>query len=96
MTKQKEAAQNLIDQYADVFALNPKKPKQTNLVEHCIITPDALPVNNKPRWFPKAWEPEIDQKITEMLENDIIRPSCSHWNAPIILVKKGQFYKICL
>ena len=86
--KQKEAAQNLIDQYADVFALNPKKPKQTNLMEHRIITPDALPVNNEPRQFPKAWEPKIDQQITEMPENNIIRPSCSPWNAPIILVKK--------
>ena len=57
-------------------------------MEHRIITPDALPVNNKPCRFPKALEPEIDQQITEMLENDIIRPSCSPWNAPIILVKK--------
>ena len=57
-------------------------------MERRIITPDALPVNNKPRRLPKAWEPEIDQQITEMLENDIIRPSCSLWNAPIILVKK--------
>ena len=56
-------------------------------MEHRIITTDALPVKNKPRRFPKAWEPEVDQQIIEMLENDIIRPSCSPWNAPIILVK---------
>ena len=67
--------------------LIPKEPKQKNLMEHPFITPDALPINNKP---PKAWEPEIDQQITEMLENDVIRPSCSPWNAPIILVKKDN------
>ena len=57
-------------------------------MKHRIITPDALPVNNEARRFPKAWEPEIDQQIQEMLENEIIRPSSSTWNAPIILVKK--------
>ena len=86
--EQKETAQNLINQYTDVFAVNPKKPQITNLIEHRIITPDALPVNNKARRFPKAWEPEIDQQIQEMLENEVIRPSSSPWNAPIILVKK--------
>ena len=30
------------------IVLNPKKPKQTKLMEHRIITPDALPANNKP------------------------------------------------
>ena len=43
-TEQKETAQNLINQYADVFAVNPKKPQKTNLMEHLIITSDALPV----------------------------------------------------
>ena len=57
-------------------------------MEHRIITGDALPVRQKPRRIPKAWEGEVDAQIKEMLENEIIRPSASPWNSPIILVKK--------
>ena len=67
--------------------MNPKKPQTTNLMKHCVISPDALPVNKACR-FPKAWESEIYQQIQEMLENEIIRPSSFPWNAPIILVKE--------
>ena len=32
-TEQKRTAQNLINQYADVFTVNPKKPQTTNLMK---------------------------------------------------------------
>ena len=78
----------LITDYNDIFASNPRKPKRTELIEHQIITNDALPVYHKPRRIPTAWEKDIDQQVSEMLVNDIIRPSYSPWNAPVILVKK--------
>ena len=85
---EKSEVTRLIKQYQDVFAANPKKPKQTTLLEHRIITNDALPVSQKPRRIPVAWEKEMDQQVSEMLSNDIIRPSSSPSNAPVILVKK--------
>jgi len=57
-------------------------------MEHHIITENAQPVNRKPYRIPHALTDEINDQIQEMLENDIIRPSSSPWNAPIILVKK--------
>ena len=47
-----------------------------------------MPIYQKPRRVPPAWEPEINSQITDMLDNDIIRPSESPWNSPVILVKK--------
>ena len=79
---------SLLNSYQDIFAENPKRPQRNNIIKHKIITENSMPAYQKPRRVPKAWEPEIDSQVNEMLENDIIRPSESPWNSPIILVKK--------
>ena len=81
-------AQNLVKKYEQLFTDNSKKPKQTHLVNHQIITNDALPVKSKYRRIPVAWEKEVNSQVQEMLDNGIIRPSSSPWNSPIILVRK--------
>ena len=85
---QKNELWAMIINYQDVFATNPKSPKRTELLEHHIITDGALPVYKKAHRIPVAWENEVDKQVSEMLSNDIIRPSYSPWNAPVILVKK--------
>ena len=81
-------AQKLVKKYEHLFTEDSKKPKQTRLVNHQIITEDALPVKSKYRWVPAAWDKEVEEQVREMLKNGIIRPSSSPWNSPIILVKK--------
>ena len=72
----------------DVFAADSKKPTLTTITEHKIITENALPVRHKTRRLPKAWEQDIHEQIKDMLEKEIIRPSKSPWNSPLLLVKK--------
>ena len=79
---------DLITEFEDVFVVNPKKPRLNKILEHRIITQDALPQFQKPYRIPRAYEKEVNYQISEMLDNDIIRPSSSPWNAPVILVKK--------
>ena len=88
--------QNLVSKHANVFARNPKKPNQTSVI-HPIITGDAPPVKSRYYRVPVAWEEEIGRQIQEMLDNEIIRPSASPWNSPIILVKKkdGSMRFVC-
>ena len=81
-------ARDLVMKYEQLFTGDSKKPKQTHLVNHRIITDDALPVKAKYRRIPAAWEKEVQDQVQEMLKNGIIRPSSSPWNSPIILVKK--------
>ena len=57
-------------------------------MEHRIITEGALPVKQKVRRIPAAWEDEVNTQVTEMLKNDIIRPSVSPWNSLLLLVQK--------
>ena len=47
-----------------------------------------MPVHGKARRIPAAWEDEVNSQVQEMLKHDIIRPSCSPWNSPLLLVKK--------
>ena len=44
----KERIFNVLWEYRSIFAVNPKKPTQTNLTEHEIETGDARPVKQKP------------------------------------------------
>ena len=86
--EESDRIKSLLTDYKEVFARNPKSPKRTQILEHRIITNDALPVYHKPRRVPVTWEQDIDTQVSEMLSNGIIRPSYSPWNAPVMLVKK--------
>ena len=85
---QKQQLFALLSEYSDVFAADPKKPSQTDLVDHKITVSTRTPVYMKPRRVPLAWEKEVDDQVQEMFRNNIIRKSSSPWNAPILLVKK--------
>ena len=52
---------SIINNYKDVFATNPRNPKRTDLLEHKIITSDALPVYHKLRRLPVSWEKDVDR-----------------------------------
>ena len=86
--EEKTKLMSLMSSYQDIFAQNPKRPEGNKIIEHKIVTDDSMPIYQKPRRVPAAWEPEINSQIFDMLDNDIIRPSESPWNSPIILVKK--------
>ena len=86
--KQKKQLSDLISEYSGIFAENPKKPAQTNLMQHRIVTGESLPVHKKVRRIPAAWQDEVNDQVQDMLKHDIIRPSSSPWNAPLLLVKK--------
>ena len=79
--------ENLSDEYKDIFAPDPKSPERTTAVEHRIETTND-PVYLKSRHIPLVWEDDVDKQIDEIVTNDIIRPSKSHWNSPILLINK--------
>ena len=86
--EQVKSIRGIVEKRPHLFAQDPKKPNITPIIKHSIDTGDERPAYAKPRRMPPAMEVEIRDHAEEMLKNDIIRPSESPWNCPIILLKK--------
>ena len=82
--------QSLCLKYNDIFYLEGDQLTCTNIGEHEIRLRDETPINIKNYRQPEALKGEIKKQVTKMLQNEIICPSLSPWNAPLwIFPKKG-------
>lgn len=72
-------------------------PVSSNKIMHKIDTGDAKPIKLPPRRIPLHLQQEVTDNLKQMLDNGIIRPSCSPWAAPVVLVrKKGGGLQFCV
>jgi len=86
--EEKQAIQRLYEKYQDVFYCEGESLTCTSTVAHEINTrADVVPVNVRPYRLPEKHKQEVNRQIKEMLQNKIIRPSVSQWNAPLLVVK---------
>lgn len=82
---------NLCLEYSDIFALKTDKITVNNFYKQKLKLWDNKPVYIKNYRTPKLQKDEINRQIGKMLENDIIEPSTSEYNSPVLLVpKKSQ------
>lgn len=79
---------SLCSQYADVFYLEGENLTFTNKIKHSIKTTDEIPVYTKTYRYPFIHRQEVQDQISKMLEQGIIRPSDSAWSSPIWVVPK--------
>ena len=68
--------------WKDVFAENPKSPREIGTAEHVITLLDERPIRSRPLRVSPEIEAEVSKQIDEMLENS------SSWASRVILVKK--------
>ena len=68
------------------------------LFDHSIpLVPGARPVNLRPYRYSPAQKDEIERQISKMLQQGIIRPSCSPFASPVLLVlKKDLTWRLCI
>jgi hypothetical protein len=87
---QSEKAQlvELIKAHLAVFQLSPSDPGHCGLVKHQIFTPGCPPIRQMAYRVPVIQREKIREHIQKMLEQDVIRPSCSPWASPVVMVKK--------
>lgn len=80
--------QRLWDKYPDIFTLESDKLTVNNFYEQELRIADKEPVYIKNYRLPHSQKEEIDKQIKKFLDSDLIEPSRSNYNSPIILVPK--------
>jgi hypothetical protein len=79
---------SLLHRYRHIFAKDDYDLGRTSVVQHTIPVPQNNPIKQRPYRIPQTLQEEAKKQIDEMLSHDIIRPSCSPWTSPALLVKK--------
>ena len=88
--------QDCISKNNDVFAHNPKAPKECSSSSHAIISRDNRVSMQRPRRINHKKLPIINEQVDEMLQFGIIRPSKSPYNSNIHLEpKKDGSQRFC-
>ena len=79
----------VFNDYRDVVSLEGEKIRSTKLVEHKIRLKDPQKVVNLPPYrIPHKYRDELEKINSKMLKDDIIEPSTSPYNSPLICVTK--------
>jgi hypothetical protein len=78
----------LISKFNGAFALEKEKLSANNFYTQKIRTSDDNPVYTKNYRIPHAHKEEIQKQVEKMLDDNIIEPSVSEYNSPILLVPK--------
>ena len=69
----------------------------TTLLQHQIYTEDRPPINLRYRPINPNLEPHLKQQIDDWLKHDVIEPSSSPYNFPLVCVpKKNGKYRWCI
>ena len=88
---------SLVDEFADVFAVNNSDLGKTELLEHEINTAEAAPIKQPPRRVPPYKRDVIDQQLDDLLAHGRIEQSQSPWSSPVVLARKHDgTYRMCI
>lgn len=79
---------NLCKEYTDIFTLEDDKMTTNNFYEQKIRITDDHPIYTKNYRLAHGQKEEINKQVNKLLDNNLIEPSLSPYNSPIILVPK--------
>lgn len=84
-----ESLRDILIEYNSVFYLEGDILSHTDTITHRIeINEGIKPINTKPYRLAMSQREEIGKQVEKMLKENIIRPSNSAWNSPLLVVTK--------
>ena len=91
---QRESLVQLVLQYSDVVT---SELGRTAVTEHYIHVTTTTPKRQRPYRLPYAKQEEVREELKRMEQMGVIKPSCSEWASPIVLVpKKDGTTRLCV
>ena len=78
----------MLSRHRTAFALDRSELGLTNAAIHTIDTGDAKPIAQKPYRNSRAEEEAIEKELDALVEEGVLQPSRSPWQAPIVMVPK--------
>ena len=88
--EEKEQLYTLLLQNADLFATSQYDLGHTGQLSHTITINQVNPVRQKVQRIPPHCRQEVKELLAKMQENDLIRPFCSPWASPVVLLQKAD------
>lgn len=79
---------SLCEEFADIFALQDDILTHNNFYEQKLTLADESPVYVKPYRLPQSQRQEVKRQVDLLKQKDLIEPSRSPFNSPLILVPK--------
>ena len=87
-SEQLATLESVISQHADLFEMDDSELGHSNVVQHVIDTGDSTPIKQHPYRTPVVQREKIAELIEQMKRQGIVKPSCSPWASPVVLVPK--------
>lgn len=84
----KDNLRNLCSEYVDIFGLESEKMTSNNFYKQKLRLKDSEPVYIKSYRIPHTHKAEVCTQVDKLIEDDIVEPSISEYNSPILLVPK--------
>ena len=86
--EQRQSLMQLLKRFKHAFADPNLPPSRTQVVSHSINTGDSRPIAQQPYRKPHTEVKHEGEMIDKLLEQGVIRPSCSDWASPTVIVSK--------
>jgi hypothetical protein len=94
---QQNMFQRLLKDYEDICAKSQTKIGRTHVIQHKILTENALPIAQPPYRMNPVKREFLKKEIVKMEAQGIIRKSSSPWASPVVIVeKKGGDKRLCI
>lgn len=90
MLKQKKGILQICEKYQNIFHLPDEKLTANNFYTQDITCIENSPVYIKNYRIPNSQKEELNKQVNDLLVDDIIEPSTSPYNSPLLIVPKKK------